>query len=363
VILLAALLAALGIGWYVVRSQRAAVQREAVSQIRRLGGWVFYDCRFSPNGSPTGSYPAGPRWIRQSLGVDFLGTADGVILASGRQVEGLPTFEYLPDHGIPVTDEGLTALRALSQLKWLALSGTQITDAGLQHLAHLSELRWLCLTDTNVSDQGLKHLAELTDLQQLWLDRTGVTSAGIEHLSRLTELRLLSLRETQVDDAGLASLADLNQLESLRLQGTACRVRAVLALLEGMHGRDRSEALRIAGYAPDSDDDEILVLDFSHTHLDDDDLTMLEPLVNLQWLYLNGTQVTDDGLTRLGGLKQLSLLHLADTAVTDRGLEALVPLQHLETLHLSNAGVSQEGVDKFRQAMPSRLRVYLDLEQ
>ncbi len=344
--------------WYAGQRERAGAQADAVHVIRRLGGWSFYDSHYAPDGSFAGSRPAGPRWVRTFLGIDFLGTVDGVTFAGGRPIEGFPGGEFFPDHGIAVTNDDLSALESLPKLEWLILTDTEITDAGLEHLEGLAELRWLWLNETAITDSGLKHLAGLRKLEKLWLDQTQITAAGVRHLAGLTNLRVLSMRNTRVDDAGLAALEKLTRLESLHLEGADCSLAAVLHLFVEVQGRDLPDALRTAGCVRWSDEDAVTSLDLSRLRVYDDDLWVLEPFSDLQWLYLNGTGITDAGLARLAHLEDLTLLHLEDTAITNAGLEHLRKLRRLETLHLEGTGVSAESAERFRESMPGALRVY-----
>ncbi|NLY00339.1 MAG: hypothetical protein GXY83_29940 [Rhodopirellula sp.] len=357
--LAAALLA--GGGWFAVQMQRAKVQSKAVLGVQRMGGWSFYDCQYAADGSLASTTPAGPRWLRSILGMDFLGTVHGVTLVGGRLIEGFPGAEFFVDHGIPVTDDGLSVLRSLPNLQWLILTGTEVTDSGLMHLEGLRNLRWLWLNETAISDRGLKHLAGLKKLEKLWLDETRVTGTGMKHLSGLANLRLLSLRRTQFDNAGLMHFQGLKRLQSLHLDGTNCDFAAVVNLFRDQQGRDWIDALQTAGYVRQrAEDGTVVSLDFSKTRCGDDDLAVLENLPGVQWLYLNQTQVTDAGLPRVAEIQSLTLLDLTDTAVTDAGLQHLRSLSNLQTLHLKGTQVSAEAVDLWRQSMHRQLRVYLD---
>jgi hypothetical protein len=125
----ALLLAAVGLGWFTVRLRQAKSQREAANKIRKLGGWAFYNCRYDQSGRVVQARPAAPRWLTRLVGVDFVATVNGVTLAGGRQLEGLPRIDFLMDHGIPVTDAAIAVVEDLPELQWLALSQTEITRA------------------------------------------------------------------------------------------------------------------------------------------------------------------------------------------------------------------------------------------
>ena len=74
-------------------------QKEAVEEIRRLGGSALYDAQLSTSG---------PAWLRNQLGEDFFETVVNVHFAS-------PT----------ATDAGMECLKKLSRLRTLRLSETE----------------------------------------------------------------------------------------------------------------------------------------------------------------------------------------------------------------------------------------------
>jgi hypothetical protein len=106
----------------------------------------------------------------------------------------------------PVTDAGLTLLKALPRLQVLDLSQTQVTDAGLASLKGLDQLQSLYLLRTNIADAGLQQLASLPNLRDLNISQTQVTDAGLQYLKGLHQLRILYVRQTTVTDAGAQEL-------------------------------------------------------------------------------------------------------------------------------------------------------------
>ena len=329
-----ALVVALGVGWLGVRFNRAGTQREAVAQIRRLGGSAFYNCRYDESGHLLVAKPPGPAWLTRLLGPDLFGRVHGVKLTEVDPLTGLGSFEIFSRPLSPVSDRDLVHVGKLAHLQWLALGGTQVGDAGLEHLRALDQL------------------------DKLYLDGTQVTDGGLVHLGRLSRLKILFLSNTQVSDAGLDHLAGLANLEMLRLDHTDCSLSGVVDLLCTQQGRTFADALETAGLAKRDQKGDVLALDLSKMKVRDAELAHLRALDKLQWLYLNGTGITDAGLAQLKPLTTLQLVHLADTQTSDAGLEHLLELKNLRTLHLTGTRVTGEGVAKLEQALPDTLRVY-----
>ena len=106
------------LGWLV---RGARIQREAVTAIRRAGGWVYYDrqrrgdLQYDPFAEP-----GGPRWLVDRVGVDYFSSPVYVTFVMQR-----------PDDGI------MAPIARLGRIERLELSGPKVTDAGLVHLGEL----------------------------------------------------------------------------------------------------------------------------------------------------------------------------------------------------------------------------------
>jgi hypothetical protein len=133
-------------------------QRVAVRKVDALGGSVGL----------VDNFPGLPHFIMDSVPTSYFSVADGVELGC-----------------TSTTDDDLSGLRVLTQLKRLALNYTPVTDAGLVHLQGLAQLQDLDLSGTQVTDAGLLRLSGLKNLQLLTLADTRITDAGVKSFQEL----------------------------------------------------------------------------------------------------------------------------------------------------------------------------------
>lgn len=97
-----------------------------------------------------------------------------------------------------------------------ASSPARCDDTVLAKLAPLADLIVEAeLARTKVTDAGMAAVAAWTNLVRLDLSRTAVSSAGVLKLSPLAKLESLNLSETKVDGAGVATLRSYPALKKL----------------------------------------------------------------------------------------------------------------------------------------------------
>ncbi len=199
------------LGW-IVRSAR--VQHDAVAAIAKAHCWVIYDWGVK-NGDFTGDQPSVPSWLVNAIGRDYFGNVAVIFMQKG-------------------SDDELTHVGRLCQLRYLLVSSSKVTDSGLTHLEGLTNLLRLELDSAQITDLGLAYLEGLTKLSTLDLTGTQVTDAGLAHLSKLTRLSKLSLRQTQITDTGLVHLRGLTSLSRLDLNGTRVSQSGVTELRKSL---------------------------------------------------------------------------------------------------------------------------------
>jgi Leucine Rich repeat len=121
-----------------------------------------------------------------------------------------------------VSEEGLTALSALPELKELSL----MRLLHIRYGASVSGLKDSCL----VPVQGL------TQLQNLTLSGNRITDKGLEFIAHLPNLVSLDLDATDVSDAGLVTLQSMESLKMIRLGGTRVTPEGVKKLKAAIPG-------------------------------------------------------------------------------------------------------------------------------
>lgn len=81
-----------------------------------------------------------------------------------------------------LTDDDLSKLQPMPELRDLHLNGTGITSAGLANLPDLPNLHLLHLANTGIDDKGIPHILRFPKLGSLLLRRTSITDAGMRRL-------------------------------------------------------------------------------------------------------------------------------------------------------------------------------------
>jgi hypothetical protein len=190
---------------------RAREQREAVEAVQRYGGWVHFDFEFVNGALVPGRAPWGPRWLRTMFGDEYFRTIAYV------------NFDYEPAIGRGVhnpnskpCDELLKKISGLPGLKKLRMKKTQATDAGLRHIGKMSELEELSIRDArSVTDEGVSQLAQLTNLKHISISFSNLTNDSLVLLSRLPSMEHVELQGNHFSDEGLARLNGKDRLKKL----------------------------------------------------------------------------------------------------------------------------------------------------
>jgi hypothetical protein len=122
----------------------------------------------------------------------------------------LPKLEFLNlQLGAYVSDESLTCLASVPQLKNLQIVAGSLTLDGFRRIASCHELTTIRLVNCEMPDEGIEQLAALPDLTLLGLHGSTVSDAAISHIGRLRGLKVLQLTHTYVSEDGVLKLTQL----------------------------------------------------------------------------------------------------------------------------------------------------------
>ena len=122
--------------------------------------------------------------------------------------------------GTWVTDEDLSRIGALPDLRKIDLSHTKISDLGLARLRPLKNVVYLnCFYCSYITDGGVAFLKDWVNLEYLNVRGSEVTSRVFEHLAKMKNLRTLDAGFSRVNDDGFDALASLEHLEELHIGG------------------------------------------------------------------------------------------------------------------------------------------------
>ncbi|MBN1974168.1 MAG: hypothetical protein JW787_11050 [Sedimentisphaerales bacterium] len=285
----------------------------------------------------------------------------------------------LPPQGI--SDVGLTYLGQLSNLKHLDVSRVHFvdpkmdsgyyTDNGVAELSKCKLLEELTIGSIGMTDEGMSHIAELTNLK--WLGLFGcsnVTNKGIEKLKTLKSLQYLSIYESNITIGGLSSLNELSNLTDLQLQNvqqdnTGLDISKLKNLVDLSITTNRKrigteivyDKLNNSDLACLANLNKLKRLQLPGFGLDDNGLKYFSSLKNLEFLniYCEGeSSITDAGIKHIAGLSNLNRLMIKDGHFTDKSLEYLSGMPALTWLELtSDFAFSNKAIKNFQAKNPN----------
>lgn len=112
-------------------------------------------------------------------------------------------------HGQPISDQLLTKLTAMPNIRNLDVSNTPISANGLGALRG-TQLQWLSAANTAVGDNSVAALSGMPSLRHVDLSHTAVSDGGLVHLRSLPNLRSLNVEGTQTSRFGIGYLEKAN---------------------------------------------------------------------------------------------------------------------------------------------------------
>src|SRR5262249_35532657 len=160
-------------------------------------------------GGTTQTEPGGPDWLRKQVGDEPMQLFTKLV-GIDLQDRSIPIKSGIKNERI--TDDWLTRIDGLPDLRTLDISITVVKGPGLKYVGTCKNLEALNITLTFVTDESLAHLRDLTKLRVLALASTKCTGEGLKECGGLTKLENLNFHYTPVNDAGLEQIAKLTSL-------------------------------------------------------------------------------------------------------------------------------------------------------
>lgn len=260
----------------------------------------------------------------QSLSLDSI-TWTGDAMVCLQALKGLKSLTFWRTELPANVVMGLSSLPVLESLT----TSVQFGDDGMSALKALPQLKILFLGDTRVTDAGLAYVKDLPSLEAITLTSANVTNKGMGHLKDCVKLRILSLPQ-QIDDAGVAQLKGLVNLTELFIHGDV--TDKGLEIVQGMRS--------------------LTSLSLHSTAITDSGLAKLRTLEDLRNLVLYSPNITAVGLRHLRAMPRLSWVSLSSSKIDDQAVDDLIALEKLTFLQLSpQVKISEAGMKKLKEGL------------
>jgi hypothetical protein len=112
----------------------------------------------------------------------------------------------------------LAKLRVFTNLKSASFFGSGLDDVGLRYVSDIPTIENLDLQNTMISNEGLSVLERLPDLKYLRLkENAQLSNECIPHLLKLKQLVNLQIHETSIDQYGVNQLVVVDTLRDVCL--------------------------------------------------------------------------------------------------------------------------------------------------
>ncbi len=142
-----------------------------------------------------------------------------------KQLARLTSLENLIIYHMPeITDDGVSHLKTLTQLKDFALPRSQITARSLSIVTHMPQLESITMscrpTEEDATLLTNQLWPQVPKLKYVELDAQCIDDDDLTKIAHLPKLETLSLYNPSITDSGVAQLAQAKQLQTLTLYGT-----------------------------------------------------------------------------------------------------------------------------------------------
>lgn len=310
--------------------------------------------------------------IRENYGIvkeDLTRPDHPVISVLAQRGDGNPTDDDLEDFQrltsleklmlegpIQITDRGMGYLRPLVNLKELCIIGA-FTDRGLQSIEGMHDLRKLNIWSMHITDEALSHVKDLTQLRELSVSY--ITGSGLKYLKDLRNLKSLSLEYRGTPAVDFGELQTLKELDGLTLGNFAGSRFKGLKELKGL----RSLSINHGTISADAFQDIHELKQLRDLSLWDIQITgggagYFNGMVSLEEIKIRKVSLSDLALGDLSGFVRLQSLSLVGTAITGNAIRSLKPLPNLTTLIVTDpVNLADTDLAAFEQKFPNLKRL------
>jgi hypothetical protein len=154
--------------------------------------------------------------------------------------KGMPKLKRLQLYGTDVSDDGVSYLQQVSELKFLLLSGIHLTDVSIMYLYPFTQLQDLCIINApQITGEYMTESLECAKLKTINLEFTSCTDESLQVLTKFTDLEDIRIGGTQITDIGVKKIfgdnaASFKKLQVLFLNSTALTDASVDVLLKNL---------------------------------------------------------------------------------------------------------------------------------
>ncbi len=253
-------------------------------------------------------------------------------------------------------ESGRSSLNAHTELTDLDLSGCHwIRDEDLAPLAKLPKLESLSLTGTSISNTGLKNLAGSSNLFRINLSACPrLNDETLKTLQAFSDLQQVTIHAVPVNLRAAAEFQKICPNTKLAYDQAIAPDLSPLITKYSLEAQNLSEELgqpQIAETGP------ITSLEL---HLPEPaDVTCLQYLDQLESLRLTGAGVQDSTLPLLFASKQIKVLNLSHSRCSDSAMAGIQSLKALEELILNNVPLGTKTFQSLA-TLPNLKRLHLN---
>ena len=202
-------------------SNGANRQRRALEALQQFNVVMTFDYQYDDNGvfdpDRTSRWPA---WVRRLVGEEYFRRVVRIRVEgedfSDNDLHNLTALRGLSKCSLvntKISGSGIELLARARYLSELRLIGSELSDSSLIQLSKSASLERLHIVDAkNITDNGLSGLPWMENLRVLWLIRLDITDEGLKHLESMKSIQTIRLNGEQLTSEGV------EQLRS-RLQG------------------------------------------------------------------------------------------------------------------------------------------------